>query len=237
MASRGPDEELLSAISLSKEAAVLEWLERESIACKSGNTSNKKALNAALHLAVQLSNKVLLELLLEAGADCNDRAERGWTPLHRCCMLQDLASVEICTIILKFGGNSNAKNKLGQTPLTLSRYKKNRKLTATIENHQRREESKLRHASSGGNVELVVKMLHDGVNLNASDKKGWTALHEASSTGKISVVHALLQHGGNRHATDADGNTPLHIAAKAGHCDVMGALLLPLTPSPPASQS
>ena len=56
----------------------------------------------------------------------------------------------------------------------------------------------------------IVRLLIDrGADVNAADKKGWTALHFAAQAGNAELVRTLLESGAKPDPRDSDGATPL----------------------------
>ena len=55
-------------------------------------------------------------------------------------------------------------------------------------------------------------LLAEGVDVNAADGNGWTALHLAAREGHVRAVHMLIEAGADVHATTDRGETPLHLA-------------------------
>jgi ankyrin repeat protein len=83
-----------------------------------------------------------------------------------------------------------------------------------------------------GQLSDTVRFLLDiGVDVNASNKEGWTALLLAAEKGYSSVARVLLDRGANIEAKcdcpswDGGGWTALMIAIKLGHNEVMQLLL------------
>jgi len=73
-------------------------------------------------------------------------------------------------------------------------------------------------------VEELKSLLAAGVNVNAVDKNGVTALIMASHQGKTEVVKLLLESGANVDATNKGGGTSLYGARANGHGDVVQLL-------------
>jgi ankyrin repeat protein len=77
-----------------------------------------------------------------------------------------------------------------------------------------------------GDREAVRKMLHDGVDVNAAQGDGTTALHWAAMKGDADLAQMLLFAGANHRAvTRLGGYTPLFLAARGGHANVVATLL------------
>jgi hypothetical protein len=87
------------------------------------------------------------------------------------------------------------------------------------------ELQKLVKAALGGNEKAVRMLLDDGVDIDAGDADGQTALHWAASNGHEAVVRLLLEKGADLTAKDILGWTALHVAARSGHEAVVRLLL------------
>ena len=71
-------------------------------------------------------------------------------------------------------------------------------------------------AETDKNLAVVEQLLDRGVNPNAVDWRGRTAVHVAARHGAAKNLHAILQAGGSPNVQDQDGNTPLHVAIREG---------------------
>jgi len=65
--------------------------------------------------------------------------------------------------------------------------------------------------------ETIVRLLHGGANINATDRTGATALHWAARKPRTALIPLLLSRGANVDAKDKEGHTPLDIARLAGN--------------------
>lgn len=70
----------------------------------------------------------------------------------------------------------------------------------------------MRYAASRNDSDRVLELLQLGVNPNACDDNGRTALHLASASGYNNIVKILLSHKADCNVVDKLGNTPLHLA-------------------------
>ena len=82
--------------------------------------------------------------------------------------------------------------------------------------HAATEENLRVLAETDKNLAVVQQLLDRGVNPNAVDWRGRTAVHVAARHGAAKNLHALLQAGGGPNVQDQDGNTPLHVAIREG---------------------
>ncbi len=80
-------------------------------------------------------------------------------------------------------------------------------------------------AAEGGLMDEVLATLKSGVDVNARDYAGNTALDQASEYGHADVVKVLLEHGAIPDATASGGRTPLMAAAENGNLQVAELLL------------
>eukprot|EP00730_Choanoeca_flexa_P007954 TRINITY_DN12416_c4_g3_i6.p1 TRINITY_DN12416_c4_g3~~TRINITY_DN12416_c4_g3_i6.p1 ORF type:complete len:235 (+),score=28.13 TRINITY_DN12416_c4_g3_i6:200-904(+) len=96
-----------------------------------------------LHRACDEGHPVLVETLIDAGADIEAEEEDGDTSMHRACRAKRLAAAE--TLIRK-GANVNAKNRDNWTPLHVACVK--------------------------GSVDMVRTLIHNGADIEALDKAG-----------------------------------------------------------------
>ena len=84
----------------------------------------------------------------------------------------------------------------------------------------------LRRAASTGDVAKVKELLAAGVDVNAANSYGGTALAFACDKGRTEVVNLLLEHGADVNAKDRFYNaTPISWAVGHGHAEIVQALL------------
>lgn len=88
-----------------------------------------------------------------------------------------------------------------------------------------KEERDLFVAAIVGDMEAVANLIRTGVNLDATDIDGGTALQWASWYGRAAVVSCLLEAGSTIEASDRNGRRALHEAAERGHAAVLEILL------------
>jgi len=81
-----------------------------------------------------------------------------------------------------------------------------------------------RMAISNGVSSSVSHLIARGIDVNARDEKGRTALIIASTKGHLEICSLLLQHGAKPELKDNDGNCALLTAEKNGHAEVAALL-------------
>ncbi|XP_060665438.1 ankyrin repeat and KH domain-containing protein mask-like [Drosophila nasuta] len=89
----------------------------------------------------------------------------------------------------------------------------------------RKDSTSLIEAAASGHCDIVIVLLKNNFNVNASCENGDTALMVASAGGYVNVVNALLSHGANVKEHNLIEHTPLMKAACAGHVEVAKVLV------------
>jgi hypothetical protein len=138
-----------------------------------------------LHAAVETGNLEIAEYLLMHGAKANMRDFFKRTPLM---MMGEDASIEMLQLLVRYGAK-----------LTLLDKQKN-----TILHHL---------AENDNEKELVRQAANFGVNVNAVNKEGKTALMIAVENDSSDVVEALIESGADVNLRDRSGRTALDMAA------------------------
>lgn len=139
-----------------------------------------------LHAAVQNGNVEIARFLLERGAKVNIRDFEKRTPLM---MLDEDATPEMLQLLLSFGAKPKLIDKEGNNAL--------------------------HHAAAkfGFDEELIRSLALSGVNVDAANKEGKTALMIAAEENSTDVVAALLQSGADVNRRTRDGRAAIDIAA------------------------
>ena len=141
---------------------------------------------------------------LEAGADPNERADGGWTPLYFA------GSAEAVTALLEAGADPMARSLHGGTPLHWATT--NEAVTALLQagaNLEARNENGLTPLHWATTSEAVTALLQAGANLEARDEYRGTPLHRAAELSKNpAVIKVMLDAGADTAARNAAGKTP-----------------------------
>jgi len=119
-------------------------------------------LDKALWDAAWDGRTAVVELLLAAGADVNEKEAGGRTALHYAAWENHAAVIEL---LLAAGADINAKSNYGGTAL--------------------------HYAAEQGHASVVELLLAAGADVNAQSTAGWTALHYAASRGHAAIVELI----------------------------------------------
>jgi ankyrin repeat protein len=82
----------------------------------------------------------------------------------------------------------------------------------------------LRRAAQSGNTAEVRSLLDAGIEVNATDNVGYTALMWASGMGHPEVAKLLIETGADINAQNNNGRTALMHASQAGHTEIVELL-------------
>lgn len=151
------------------------------------NVCNRK-LKRPLHVVKQsLDMALIIELLVDAGADIDAAQRKGLTPLMSMCAR---GSLEGAATLLALGADIHR--------------------VAWSNGY-----SALEFCVAGGFADLVEVCLSKSANPNVPTLNGDTSLHLAASIGNAEILLKLLQHGANPNARNRFGQTPFAILLNA----------------------
>ena len=139
------------------------------------------------------------------------------------CFCNDWGGREGTIVTCSSGANYvlSQRNTQGYATARQHPTHKPRALSAANETTQQQ----LLGVASEGDVRAIRELLNLGVDANAADELGNTALHHASRHDRAAAIEVLLDGGGDVHARDEAGNTALHVASIHGHAAAIAALL------------
>jgi len=161
-----------------------------------GADVNAKDPDGAGVLAYALPHPEVLKLLLQAGADPNQRGRSG-LPLVEEALRQK--NLEALRLLLEAGARVRSPDE---------------------------KKSLLHVAAEIGDEAIVDYLIRRGFDPDAPDASGRTPLHYAAEEGHVAVIKRLLETGRvDLNARDAEGRTPLMLAARRGKAGVVLLLL------------
>jgi ankyrin repeat protein len=122
----------------------------------------------------------------------------GTTPLLRAAKAGDN---EVVRILLAHGADPKLATRSGINPLM-----------AAAGVGTKEEDTTGRFKTEADAIETIQLLLDAGLDVNAAESRGQTALHGAAEKGLDQVVKFLAAHGANPNAKDRQGKTPLDAA-------------------------
>jgi ankyrin repeat protein len=164
----------------------------------------------------ETSSLDLVKALLAKGADVNAQLKKqqpyrtkldrgddtmlttGTTPLVRAAKAGDVA---VMKLLLAKGADAKLVTRNGVNPLM-----------AAAGLGTKEEDTTGRRKTQTDAIEAIKLCLEAGVDVNAADSRGQTALHGAAFQGFDDVVKFLAEHGAKLDAQDKQGKTPLDSA-------------------------
>lgn len=81
------------------------------------------------------------------------------------------------------------------------------------------------HAAATGDLTLVERFLHHGIDVNAQNADGSTALYGAAVEGQVQVIEYLLERGADVNLRNKWGHSPLHAAREMNRGSTISVLL------------
>jgi quinoprotein dehydrogenase-associated probable ABC transporter substrate-binding protein len=189
--------------------------------------------NLALGVASRFGCVEMMQLLIDNGAKVDAPDRDGWTALMRAIAANQVKSIKF---LLDHGADREGLVLGGYTPLSIaleeqdfdaakalieagvevkkpiSKYKLTPLMIVASELPAGSRTSRLLQTS--GPVEIARELLSRGVDVNATNVDGVTALMIAAAHDNSAMIGLLLQSGADPHAKSAQGETARDIAAK-----------------------
>lgn len=152
----------------------------------------------------------LMEELPNRGSDPDLVESKGFTPLH---IAAAKGSRECVLLLLKYGANVNKKDDDGNTPLWVAIVGKHWSIANLLYENGARfdpesEGNFLCLAAQRNDLDAMMELLKYGVDINATNHQGLTALHVAIMQERPEIVKFLLQNGADIDKPDTEGQTP-----------------------------
>ena len=206
------------------------------INAKGGSLKSSALLSATLYDQVKMA-----EFLIQNGADVNAKGDDGGTALHAAAFL---GQYEIAKLLIQNGADVDARNNEGETVIngTMADWETTKFIAGMLQLKLDRESVETGRSQivellrkngataefsdppdnnfwtmvGVGNLQAVKQHLAKGLDINAKNKDGVTALQIATLLGQYEIAELLVQKGADVNTKANDGTTALHSAAFLG---------------------
>ncbi|XP_071108956.1 ankyrin repeat domain-containing protein 50-like [Haliotis cracherodii] len=182
-------------------------------------------------LAAENGHRVVVELLVNEGADVTLLDKKGDNLLHLACQG---GNVEVVKFVLSLGMLSiNSRGLKKMTPVMTAADKGHKEVVellvskgADVSLLDKGHDTLLHLACRGGNVEVVKFVLSLGMlSINSRGWKKMTPVMTAADKGHKEVVELLVSKGADVSLLDKGHGTLLHLACRGGNVEVVKLVL------------
>lgn len=180
--------------------------------------------------AAELGNILILQSLVDEGADINQEQYDGNRPIHM-AVLSEENTGNRTSITASSGTNTPASKvkhmiaMLKQYGAASAQFKKAREELSAISKQQGNAPAQSVTRPVEVEIDVLTYLLELRADINVANGKGEYPIVIASKHGKVDVVKALLEAGADVNQQNGDGDRPLHEAARAGHQGLVTFLL------------
>lgn len=185
----------------------------------------------ALSLAVEAMPESAIERLLALGADANARDSNGDTALTVLAWARRSDARELAPMLIRAGADPARAARDGSTPMGIARMTGQTELAELLDwpagahPGQVLDGRAVAAAGKRGDLATLDRLLSLGLDVDAIDEHGATALLHAVGTGQLELCKALVERGADLNLTTAKGVSPLAAAILAGRTAVVDWLL------------
>ncbi|XP_019340360.1 ankyrin repeat domain-containing protein 35 isoform X1 [Alligator mississippiensis] len=186
-------------------------------------TARPTKLNAlgqsAFHIAASQGLTECLSLLLNHGAEVNQKNDDGSSALH----LATIACQPQCVkVLLQHGANEDCVDGQNRTPLHWAAHSGCASSVLLLCDHEafldvadNSGQTPLMIAAQGNHAAICSQLLQRGAKVDLADKDGKTALILACEKGSTELAQLLLSHGADVALADGAGHDALNHATRA----------------------
>jgi ankyrin repeat protein len=190
---------------------------------------NHQQATPLLYAAMRLQSDAV-RLLVARGADVELGNDYGRTPLLY--VTREGGDIPMARLLLELGANVDARDRSGDTPLSLAAWRGFRALVelyldqgAEVPREGNQANALLASAVERGLSRLYFTLLAGGLAIDTGNGPSGSRLQAAAQGGARDIVADLIARGSEVDAVDPFGFTALHYAAVRGRAQVVQELL------------
>jgi len=180
-----------------------------------------------LELAIKKRNSVIVEYLLNHGADANTTDMKMFTPLNLSIIYND---ENVAKTLIKSGADINMKSRSWDDPPMILAIKKGNDaiVKCLIENNANLnvvdDTTALAAAIKYGKEDLAKFMIDHGADINLKGRNGYTPFITAILFERETLINYLIDKGVDINMKDDHGDTPLTNAINIGNENIVKIL-------------
>lgn len=197
--AREPEEALIAAAAAGREKDVTTLLKLGADI----NAVSAKDGWSALSLAAENGHLATVSVLIQGGARVDQVVNQGLTALQRAVSGRHL---DVARFLIQHGADVQTRRIGGRTLL----------MDAADAFYSNRES----HAAG-----IVMTLLARGIDINARDSRGYTALMLAAQEGQEAIVQILLRNGADVEVRGEDGKSAIDLARDRKHSKIVDRLV------------
>jgi ankyrin repeat protein len=181
-----------------------------------------------LIFAILRSSAEAVKLLIDSGADLQQRNESGATPLIAAARTGDSRMVQL---LLDAGADASSVDRLDHTAYDWAVEDRHKRVAAILQKATPRrivyetELDRLLEAIRTKHTRKTSDQISRGVQLNERNELGWSPLETAIDSGNLPIVKMLLRHGARVDMSDVEGVDPLESVVRKWKPAIILALL------------
>ena len=193
------------------------------------NRAKRWGSRSPLHIASELDNINIVELLIESKASVNKTGKDGETPLYDASWN---GNTDTAKLLIDSKASVNKTRKDGISPLWGASYNGNTDTArllieskAAVDKPGTNGRTPLCIASQEGETDTARMLIESKAAVDKAQMDGRTPLWTASYCGKTDTARLLIESKAAVDKPDEDGRTPLYIASQEGNTDTAGLLI------------
>lgn len=186
-------------------------------------------------IAAFYGHEEVVRVLIQSGANVNDRDVHGWTPLMKAVTLgpyRDRSEMldqkaRIVTVLLDAGADPYTADPYGQSVWQMPVIDTFQEIVRVFHQANIRDTSEVRLISAVARNDAITArtLISKGTDINFQDGYGWNSLREAVRTDNARMVNLLIDSGADVNARFQKGWTALMLASHTNRESIVRSLI------------